>query len=68
MLIQNASQRSHFRLDDAMAAVPKIQLMYACVLDLYQQAHAKVGCLNIAGKTNKQELTLVFNHGFSFHF
>ena len=51
-----------------MAAVPKIQLMYACVLDLYQQAHAKVGCLNIAGKTNKQELTLVFNHGFSFHF
>ena len=33
-----------------MAAVPKIQLMYACVLDLYQQAHAKVGCLNIAGK------------------
>ena len=25
-----------------MAAVPKIQLIYACVLDLYQQAHAKV--------------------------
>ena len=43
-----------------MAAVPKIQLMYACVLDLYQQAHAKVGCLNIAGNA--------YSAGWNVHF
>ena len=59
---------SHFRLDDAMAAVPKIQLIYACVLDLYQQSHAKVSKKRESiSEVDKQQLTDLQSWLFFFH-